>query len=61
MYDRRGEGRQQIACLIDYFAPLGEAGVLVPIELINERIALARSKGRKRSVARKRAFDAQDG
>ena len=43
---RGGEGRRQVARLIDDRAPFGEARVLVPVEVVDERIALA--DGRRR-------------
>ena len=43
---RGGERRRQVARLIDDRAPLREARVLVPVEVVDERIALA--TGRRR-------------
>jgi hypothetical protein len=39
--DGGGEGRRQVAGLTDDRAPFGEARVLVPIAVVDQRIALA--------------------
>ena len=46
--ERGGEGGGEFARPIDDFAPFGEARVLIPIEVIDKGIALARSGARRR-------------
>jgi hypothetical protein len=46
MGNHGGEGRRQVARLIDHDAPFGEARILVPVEVVDQRITLARGWGR---------------
>ena len=47
MGKRGGEGRRQVAGFVDDGAPFGQARVLVPVEVIDQRIALAGGRRRR--------------
>jgi hypothetical protein len=58
---RGGEGRRQVARLIDDHAPFGEARILVPVEVVDERIALAGGWGRGAPFAGEGLVGMRDG
>ena len=57
--ERGGEGGGEFARPIDDFAPWGVARVLIPIDVVDKGIALARGGARRRPIAGERAVDAQ--
>ena len=58
---RGGERRRQVARLIDDRAPLREARVLVPLEVVDERIALATGRRREPPFAGEGSVGLDDG
>ena len=61
MDDRGGERRRQVAGLIDDRAPFREARILVPVEVIDKRIAFAGRKRAQSPFAGKGLIGVRDG